>query len=108
LKKMQKTKNRIALSHPVGNHNVKGVLMGFQENDILHSFHTSVACFLGSWLDKLAQFPLLKDFKRRGFNTDILKLMASQDVFVFPSLFEGFGLVITEAMSQGTPVISTD
>ena len=34
--------------------------------------------------------------------------MASQDLFIFPSLFEGFGLVITEAMSQGTPVITTD
>ena len=39
---------------------------------------------------------------------EILKLMAQQDVFVFPSLFEGFGLVITEAMSQGTPVITTE
>lgn len=38
----------------------------------------------------------------------ILKLMATQDLFIFPSLFEGFGLVITEAMSQGTPVITTD
>lgn len=38
----------------------------------------------------------------------ILKLMANQDLFIFPSLFEGFGLVITEAMSQGTPVITTD
>lgn len=38
----------------------------------------------------------------------ILELMATQDVFIFPSLFEGFGLVITEAMSQGTPVITTD
>ncbi|TYP91080.1 glycosyl transferase family 1 [Sphingobacterium allocomposti] len=38
----------------------------------------------------------------------ILELMASHDVLVFPSLFEGFGLVITEAMSQGTPVITTD
>lgn len=38
----------------------------------------------------------------------ILKLMSEHDLFVFPSLFEGFGLVITEAMSQGTPVITTD
>jgi len=39
---------------------------------------------------------------------DILKLMRMHDVLAFPSLFEGFGLVITEAMSQGTPVITTD
>ncbi|MCY2687949.1 glycosyltransferase family 4 protein [Salinimicrobium sp. TH3] len=38
----------------------------------------------------------------------ILKIMREQDVLLFPSLFEGFGLVITEAMSQGTPVITTD
>jgi len=39
---------------------------------------------------------------------DVLKLMRETDVLVFPSLFEGFGLVITEAMSQGTPVITTE
>ncbi|MGM9705808.1 MAG: glycosyltransferase family 4 protein, partial [Prevotella sp.] len=39
---------------------------------------------------------------------EVLKLMAASDVFIFPSLFEGFGLVITESMSQGTPVITTD
>jgi glycosyltransferase involved in cell wall biosynthesis len=38
----------------------------------------------------------------------VLRLMQTQDVLVFPSLFEGFGLVITEAMSQGTPVITTE
>lgn len=38
----------------------------------------------------------------------ILAEMHAHDVLVFPSLFEGFGLVITEAMSQGTPVITTD
>jgi glycosyltransferase involved in cell wall biosynthesis len=41
-------------------------------------------------------------------HADVLKIMRSQDVLVFPSLFEGFGLVITEAMSQGLPVITTD
>lgn len=38
----------------------------------------------------------------------VLELMQAHDVLVFPSLFEGFGLVITEAMSQGTPAITTD
>lgn len=38
----------------------------------------------------------------------VLACMREHDVLVFPSLFEGFGLVITEAMSQGVPVITTD
>jgi glycosyltransferase involved in cell wall biosynthesis len=37
----------------------------------------------------------------------ILAEMQRHDVFVFPSLFEGFGLVLLEAMSQGLPVITT-
>lgn len=41
-------------------------------------------------------------------HAEVLKLMCTHDVFVFPSLFEGFGLVISEAMSQGVPVITTD
>jgi len=39
---------------------------------------------------------------------EVLSLMREHDVFVFPSLFEGYGLVISEAMSQGTAVITTD
>ncbi|KOP39980.1 glycosyl transferase family 1 [Flavobacterium sp. WLB] len=39
---------------------------------------------------------------------EVLECMYEHDVFVFPSLFEGFGLVITEAMSQGIPVITTN
>jgi len=38
----------------------------------------------------------------------VLACMLEHDVLIFPSLFEGFGLVITEAMSQGVPVITTD
>lgn len=40
-------------------------------------------------------------------HTRILELMRDSDVLVFPSLFEGFGLVLTEALSQGLPVIAT-
>jgi glycosyltransferase involved in cell wall biosynthesis len=38
---------------------------------------------------------------------EVLAEMGRHDVFVFPSLFEGFGLVILEAMSRGLPVITT-
>lgn len=38
----------------------------------------------------------------------VLREMHAHDVVVLPSLFEGFGLVILEAMAQGTPVITTD
>jgi starch synthase len=37
----------------------------------------------------------------------LLEEMSRHDVMVFPSLFEGFGLVILEAMSCGVPVIAT-
>ncbi len=40
-------------------------------------------------------------------NAQVLEEMRRHDVLVFPSLFEGFGLVILEAMSQGLPVITT-
>ncbi|WP_405410827.1 glycosyltransferase family 4 protein [Maribacter sp. Asnod1-A12] len=39
---------------------------------------------------------------------DVLSLMHANDILIFPSLFEGFGMVVSEAMSQGTPVITTD
>ncbi|MDQ2867331.1 MAG: glycosyltransferase family 4 protein [Verrucomicrobiota bacterium] len=40
-------------------------------------------------------------------HAEVLQTMRESDAVLFPSLFEGFGLVITEAMSQGTPVITT-
>jgi glycosyltransferase involved in cell wall biosynthesis len=38
---------------------------------------------------------------------EILSEMRNHDVLAFPSLFEGFGLVILEALSCGLPVIAT-
>jgi glycosyltransferase involved in cell wall biosynthesis len=38
----------------------------------------------------------------------ILQQMRRHDVLVLPSLFEGFGLVLVEALSQGLPIIATN
>ena len=38
---------------------------------------------------------------------EVLEEMRRHDVLVFPSLFEGFGLVILEALACGLPVIAT-
>lgn len=45
-----------------------------------------------------------------GFISDFEKycLMAKSDVFVYPSLYEGFGLPVLEAMSMGTATITSN
>jgi len=42
-----------------------------------------------------------------GFRDDVPQLLSGLDVSVLATNFEGFGLVIVEAMAQGTPVIAT-
>ncbi len=43
-----------------------------------------------------------------GARGDIPELMAAADAFVFPSLFEGLGVALLEAMAGGLPVVTTD
>lgn len=43
-----------------------------------------------------------------GFISDIKSFMMDLDIFVFPSLSEGFGFAVIEAMAAGKPVVAFD
>ena len=43
-----------------------------------------------------------------GGRSDVAAILRGADVFVFPSLWEGFGLALLEAMYVGLPAVATD
>ncbi|WP_057912981.1 glycosyltransferase family 1 protein [Peribacillus muralis] len=51
---------------------------------------------------------IMENIKFLGVRTDIPRLMKGFDVFLFPSLFEGFGIAALEAQGSGTPCILSD
>jgi glycosyltransferase EpsF len=51
---------------------------------------------------------LSKHIRFLGVRSDIPRLMKAFDVFLFPSIFEGFGIVTVEAQISGTPCIVSD
>jgi glycosyltransferase involved in cell wall biosynthesis len=59
------------------------------------------------WGDAAAD--VVGDVRFIGFvpNTDLWALYAGAHVFCYPSMREGFGLPVLEAMTQGTPVVTS-
>jgi len=57
---------------------------------------------------QINETPYSSNIHLMGFTADIYEKMAQGSIFVLTSIFEGFGMVITEAMACGIPVVSYD
>ncbi|MGQ0603522.1 MAG: glycosyltransferase [Anaerolineales bacterium] len=55
----------------------------------------------------IAQLGLAVKFSVLGHRADVPRLLMASDVFVLPSLGEGFAVVIVEALAAGLPVVAT-
>lgn len=67
--------------------------------------------FLGAGKDEEALKKQTGDITNvtfEGFKDNIADYLAAFDVFLFPSLMEGFGSVILDVMRLGTPVVTSD
>lgn len=56
---------------------------------------------------QIEELNLKKNILFLGSRKDIPNLMKAMDVFVLPSISEGFGIVLVEAMASGVPVVAT-
>ena len=63
----------------------------------------------GGIYDTIAELDLREQVLLAGFvdDADLPAIYTAADVFAFPSLYEGFGIPVLEAMACGTPVVAS-
>ncbi len=74
----------------------KAIFIGYSRNKELENYSKSLD------LEKSVVF---LGYLPEGSKIDAFR---SADVFVFPTLYEGFGIVFLEAMAAGLPIVTTD
>ncbi|MFX1395062.1 MAG: glycosyltransferase family 4 protein [Promethearchaeota archaeon] len=75
-----------------------------------HLILTGSGPFLNDYKNLAKSLGIQKNTTFLGFlgDKELVKYYASSDIFVLPSVLEGFGQVLLEAMASGTPVICTN
>lgn len=100
---------KIKLLYVGGIHQLKGISYMF---DAVNNLNDKVELsIIGSLNVKDAQ--IMNELQKHNYlgslpHEEVLKHMKNNDILIFPSLSDGFGLVVSEAMSQGTPALVTD
>lgn len=57
---------------------------------------------------KAQELGIVERVRFLGVRSDVADLMQAMDVFVFPSLYEGLGIVLIEAQASGLPCVVAD
>ena len=86
--------------------NVKNVLEMYMQ--YASELHVDVVVIGGMWRGKPIPVSNIKGVHWLGSveEEELRALYCGAEVFVFPSLYEGFGLPVLEAMGYGTPVVA--
>lgn len=97
--------------------NLNVLLQAYEQLRTEYSNHTHQLVLCGKWGWKsddlkraVADSPYSHDIVHTGYipRADIPVLMSACTVFVYPSLYEGFGMPVLEAMSCGAPTITSN
>ncbi|MDZ7393132.1 MAG: glycosyltransferase family 4 protein [candidate division KSB1 bacterium] len=93
----------------------KGIHYLVQAFSLVHKRHPEAILLmvgegpLREWIEaQAAALGLAEAVILCGFRSDVPAVMHSIDLLVLPSLWEGFGIVLIEAMAAGKPVVTTD
>jgi glycosyltransferase involved in cell wall biosynthesis len=93
------------------NNTVKAFVVFAENNDKIKLVITGIKIsFVEEILVEIGKESMLNRFVFAGFVSEnvLLSLYAQAKVFLYPSLREGFGLPILEAMAFGTPVVTSN
>lgn len=85
-----KRSKKVVFVHAMGNQNSRYALYGLKKKCLLHSFHTSIACFKGSMLYNLSKISLLKDFRRREFDEIVRKEIHTYPLYEMLRMFNRY------------------
>jgi glycosyltransferase involved in cell wall biosynthesis len=102
------------LEHPGKNHCT--LIRAFEKLCGIKAFHGNLVLAGGDFLGAetvhrlVEQSPVRNRIQLLGFvaTKDLPSLFAGASVFAFPSLFEGFGIPVLEAMACGIPVVASN
>ena len=101
------SKNNITVLMPYRPIIWKGTADGMKALEIVKKMHPETEIHLyGSKKDK--NVPIWAVFHEKPTDEDLRALYSSSDIFIFPSLVEGYGLPPMEAMACGCAVVATN